>query len=77
MPSPSTTTPATDAPDATRKGSRLGAVGRLLRDDSPAVLTRGYGFGAHLWQRARKGARAVPFRLLGHDALLVRGAEAV
>ncbi|WP_430647965.1 cytochrome P450 [Agromyces sp. GXS1127] len=50
---------------------------RLLHDDSISLLTRGYGFGAHLWRRARPGARAVPFRLLGREALLVRGAEAV
>ena len=77
MPFPSSTTPATDAPVTPRRDSRVRAAVKLLRDDSPAVLTRGYGFGAHLWERARKGARAVPFRLLGHDALLVRGAEAV
>ena len=70
-----TTTTAARQGDVTRRGS--GPVGRLLLDDSPAVLTRGYGFGAHLWRRARAGARAVPFRLLGHDALLVRGEEAV
>ncbi|NII49774.1 cytochrome P450 [Frigoribacterium endophyticum] len=48
-----------------------------LRDDSLSVLTRGYGFGARLWGRTRSGARAVPLRLLGRPALLVRGAEAV
>ena len=46
-------------------------------DDSLGLLTRGYGFGAHLWRRTRSGARAVPFRLLGKPALLVRGAEGV
>lgn len=50
---------------------------RLLRDDTFSVLTRGYDFGAHIWSRTRTGARAVPFRLLGKDALLVRGAEGV
>jgi fatty-acid peroxygenase len=46
-------------------------------DDSLSLLTRGYGFGAHLWRRTRPGARAVGFRLLGRPALLVRGAEGV
>nr|WP_260981103.1 cytochrome P450 [Curtobacterium pusillum] len=46
-------------------------------DDSLALLTRGYGFGAHLWRRTRAGARAVPFRLLGKPSLFVRGAEGV
>ena len=47
----------------------------LRLDDSLSLLLRGYGFGAHVWRRARAGARAVPFRLLGRDALLVRGAD--
>jgi fatty-acid peroxygenase len=47
------------------------------RDDSVSVLTRGYGFGTHIWARARAGARSVPMRLLGADTLLVRGAEGV
>ncbi|WIB25166.1 cytochrome P450 [Curtobacterium sp. MCSS17_015] len=46
-------------------------------DDSPSLLTRGYGFGAHIWRRASDGARAVPMRFLFRDALLVRGAEGV
>jgi len=46
-------------------------------DDSLSLLTRGYGFGAHLWRRTRVGARAVPLRLLGKPALLVRGAPGV
>ncbi|MBA8990589.1 fatty-acid peroxygenase [Curtobacterium pusillum] len=46
-------------------------------DDSLSLLTRGYGFGAHLWRRTRPGARAVPLRLLGKPALLVRGAPGV
>lgn len=49
----------------------------LLRDDSLALLVRGYGFGSHLWRRVDRGARAVPFRLLGRQALLVRGTEGV
>jgi len=48
-----------------------------LRDDSLSLLMRGYGFGAHLWRRADRGARAVQFRLLGREALLVRGKEGV
>lgn len=50
---------------------------QLLRDGSISVLTRGYDFGSQVWSRTREGARAVPFRLLGKDALLVRGAEGV
>ncbi|MCP2031072.1 fatty-acid peroxygenase [Okibacterium sp. HSC-33S16] len=42
-----------------------------------SLLTRGYGFGAHIWRRASRGARSVPMRLLGDKALLVRGAEGV
>lgn len=49
----------------------------LLRDDSLSLLTRGYDFGSRLWRRTRPGARAVPFRLLGKEALFVRGAEGV
>ncbi|WP_144712558.1 cytochrome P450 [Curtobacterium pusillum] len=52
-------------------------MGRMAIDDSLALLTRGYGFGAHLWRRTRAGARAVPFRLLGKPSLFVRGAEGV
>jgi len=48
-----------------------------LRDDAPILLTRGYGFGKRIWSRVRLGARAAPMRLLGDEALLVRGAEAV
>lgn len=48
-----------------------------LRDDSLSLLLRGYGFGEHLWRRTESGARAVPFRLLGRPALLVRGEEGV
>lgn len=48
-----------------------------LTDQSLSILTRGYDFSAHMWQQARAGARAVPMRLLGHDALLVRGVEGV
>ncbi|QQD75023.1 cytochrome P450 [Curtobacterium sp. YC1] len=49
----------------------------MALDDSLSLLTRGYGFGAHLWRRTRPGARAVRFRLLGKPALFVRGAEGV
>ncbi|MGA0566359.1 cytochrome P450 [Rathayibacter sp. KR2-224] len=52
-------------------------MGRILRADSVALLTHGYDFGAHIWRRARAGARSVPMRLLGDDALLVRGTEGV
>ncbi|MCH1881851.1 cytochrome P450 [Agrococcus sp. ARC_14] len=47
-------------------------------DDTLAFISRGYGFGRHIWRRARGSvARAVPLRLLGGDSLLVRGAEGV
>ncbi|WP_144831358.1 cytochrome P450 [Microbacterium sp. BH-3-3-3] len=49
----------------------------LFRDDSLSLLVRGYGFGSRLWRRADRGARAVPFRLLGREALFVRGEEGV
>lgn len=49
----------------------------MLHDDSLSLLTRGYGFGDRIWRRVREGARAAPMRLLGDDALLVRGAEGV
>lgn len=48
-----------------------------LTDDAIGLLTRGYDVGAHIWRRARDGARAAPMRLLGRDAVLVRGAEGV
>lgn len=48
-----------------------------LLDDAIGLLTRGYDLGEHVWQRVREGARSAPMRLLGRDALLVRGAEGV
>lgn len=45
--------------------------------DSFSLVVRGYGFGAHVWHRVRDGARSAPMRLLGDDALLVRGSEGV
>ena len=56
---------------------RMAAPSALWRDDSISLMLRGYGFGAHLWKRTERAARAVPFRLLGRDALFVRGAEGV
>jgi fatty-acid peroxygenase len=55
----------------------MSKFGALLHDESLSLLTRGYGFGAHLWRRRPAGARAVPLRLLGDEALLVRGEDAV
>lgn len=49
----------------------------VLRGESLSILTRGYDFGERVWRRARAGARSVPMRLLGDQALLVRGAEGV
>lgn len=49
-----------------------------ISDDTLAFITKGYGFGRHIWRRARSAtSRAVPLRLLGGDSLLVRGAEGV
>ncbi|MCU1481836.1 MAG: cytochrome [Subtercola sp.] len=50
---------------------------RIIHDDALGVLAHGYDFGAHIWKRVRGGARSAPMRLLGRDALLVRGAEGV
>jgi len=50
---------------------------RTVPEDSPGLLTRGYDFGAHIWRRVRPGARSAPLRLLGDDAMLVRGAGGV
>ena len=46
-------------------------------DDSLSLLTRGYDFGASIWRRVERGARSAPMRLLGRDALLVRGVDGV
>lgn len=50
---------------------------RLLLDDAPSLLTRGYGFAPRIWERVRAGARAAPIRLLGDRGILVRGEEGV
>src|SRR5690606_25667456 len=44
---------------------------------SISLLTRGYDFGARIWRRVRVGARSAPLRLLGDEAIFVRGAEGV
>lgn len=54
--------------------SRIPAV---LRDDAPTLLTRGYGFASRIWRRVPYGARSAPMRLLGDEAVLVRGVEGV
>ena len=46
-------------------------------DRSLSLMAHGYDFGERIWRRTREGARAVPTRLLGRDALLVRGVEGV
>ena len=53
------------------------AVTAVAHDDSPSLLTRGYDFGARIWRRAEPGARSAPMRLLGDEAVFVRGAEGV
>jgi fatty-acid peroxygenase len=50
---------------------------RVPVDDSVLLLTRGYDMGVHIWRRVREGARSSPMRLLGRDALFVRGTEGV
>ena len=73
---PSTSIPATRAERSADPS--LGVVSRpFWRDDSAALLTRGYRFGERIWRRAPKGSRSAPMRLLFSDALLVRGAEGV
>ncbi|QJU53452.1 cytochrome P450 [Herbiconiux sp. KACC 21604] len=52
-------------------------MSRPLLDDSVRLMLHGYGLGSRVWSRVRPGARAAPMRLLGDDALLVRGADAV
>jgi len=50
---------------------------RPLADESLSVLVHGYEFGERVWRRVRDGARSAPLRLLGRDALLVRGSAGV
>ncbi|MFK4837164.1 cytochrome P450 [Microbacterium sp. ZW T2_14] len=50
---------------------------RPLGDESLSVLIHGYDFGERVWRRVRDGARSAPMRLLGRDALFVRGSEGV
>ncbi|WP_223627252.1 cytochrome P450 [Microbacterium sp. EST19A] len=53
------------------------AARSLAVDDAPFILIRGYGFGASVWRRVQGGARSAPMRLLGHDAVFVRGVEGI
>lgn len=46
-------------------------------DDAPGLLLHGYDLGARIWRRVESGAKAAPMRLLGDDAIFVRGAEGV
>ncbi|MFB7250685.1 cytochrome P450 [Microbacterium sp. NPDC056234] len=48
-----------------------------FRDDAPSLLLRGYDFAERIWERVAPGSRSAPMRLLGDDALLVRGSEGV
>jgi fatty-acid peroxygenase len=58
-------------------GEMVSGVSQIIHDDSIGLLAYGYDLGAHVWRRGRGGARSAPMRLLGRDALLVRGAEGV
>lgn len=49
----------------------------MWRDDSLALLLRGYRFADHIWRRVPQDARSAPLRLMFRPALLVRGAEGV
>ncbi|THG29997.1 cytochrome P450 [Naasia lichenicola] len=51
--------------------------GRPIGDDSVSLMIRGYGLGPHIWKRSPAGARSAPMRLLGDEAIFVRGAEGV
>lgn len=53
------------------------AVRVPLHDEALSLLAYGYDFGERIWRRVAKGGRAAPLRLLGRDALLVRGVEGV
>lgn len=64
-------------PGLMQSNEPLDAINAVLNDDAPSFLIRGYGFGAHIWERVRAGARSAPMRLLGDDSILVRGAEGV
>ena len=75
MASPHADPPKTDT--SSGGAPRSAPAPTAYRDDSVALLTRGYDFGAGVWRRVAAGARAAPMRLLGGDALLVRGAEGV
>ncbi|MCD2499288.1 cytochrome P450 [Microbacterium nymphoidis] len=46
-------------------------------DDAWGLLVHGYRLSERVWSRVADGARAAPMRLLGKDAVLVRGAEGV
>jgi fatty-acid peroxygenase len=48
-----------------------------VADESLSVLVHGYEFGERVWRRVREGARSAPLRLLGRDALFVRGSAGV
>ncbi|WP_243225594.1 cytochrome P450 [Microbacterium sp. CIAB417] len=49
----------------------------LLTDDAPHLLLHGYDFAERIWARVAPGSRSAPLRLLGEDALLVRGPDGV
>lgn len=52
-------------------------MAKAWREDAIGLLVHGYGLGPRVWTRVRPGARAAPMRLLGRDAMLVRGSAGV
>lgn len=48
-----------------------------VRDQTIPFLTHGYDFGDRIWRRVPDGARSAPMRLLGGEALFVRGGDGV
>lgn len=50
---------------------------RPPRDESLALISRGYEFGGRLWSRVRTGARSASTHAFGSDVLFVRGTAGV
>lgn len=46
-------------------------------DDALGLIAYGYRLSERVWSRVNRGSRAAPMRLLGSDAILIRGSEGV